>query len=249
MSLINDALKKAQKQRSGEAPPFGAPGVGGQSARRMSQRHTPAGYGVPYVQIGFGIGIVLLLISGSIFLGRYLLSEPSTPAPVPARPPVVAHTAPAPKPETADPAKPVPLPPNTFVIPIVVPTNPAPAKPAPAPVTTAPTTVVAAPVTPAPPPVVVAKAVPPPAPAPAPVVEPEQPKPNIRLETKAINFIESLRVAGIRASATDSKVLMNDRVYRIGNIIEHDMGLRLTGITANSLTFEDERGASYTRNF
>ncbi len=56
-------------------------------------------------------------------------------------------------------------------------------------------------------------------------------------------------MAGIRASATDSKVLMNDRVYRLGTIVEHEMGLKLTGITANSLTFEDERGGTYTRTF
>jgi len=245
MSLINDALKKAQKQRTGEAPPFAPPGVGGQAARRISQRHTPPGYGVPYAQIGFGVGIVLVLISGSIFLGRFLMSESRTPDPVPTRPAGVTRTAPTPNPEAVEPAKPAPLAANTFVIPIVVPTNPAPAKPTPAPVATAATT---APVTAAPtPPVVVAKTTPPP--TPPPVVDSEPAKPNIRLETRAINFIESLRVAGIRASATDSKVLMNDRVYRIGNIVEHDMGLKLTGITANSLTFEDERGASYTRNF
>ena len=42
---------------------------------------------------------------------------------------------------------------------------------------------------------------------------------------------------------------MNDRVYRIGDIIEHQLGLKLVGITATSLTFEDESGARYTRNF
>ena len=72
------------------------------------------------------------------------------------------------------------------------------------------------------------------------------------LEPRAINHIESLRVAGIRASATDpkdSKVLMNDRVYRIGNIVEAEMGLRLVEITSGSLTFEDARGGRYTRTF
>ena len=42
---------------------------------------------------------------------------------------------------------------------------------------------------------------------------------------------------------------MNDRVYRVGDIVEHELGLKLTGITASSLTFEDERGGRYTRNF
>jgi hypothetical protein len=64
---------------------------------------------------------------------------------------------------------------------------------------------------------------------------------------KAVAFIDALRIAGVRASSTDSKVLMNDRVYRVGDIVEHVLGLKITGITADSLTFEDESGASYTR--
>ena len=71
----------------------------------------------------------------------------------------------------------------------------------------------------------------------------------VKLEPKAITYIENLHIAGIRASATDSKVLMNDRVYRVGDIIEHEMNLKLIGITANSLTFEDEHGGRYTRQF
>jgi len=93
-------------------------------------------------------------------------------------------------------------------------------------------------------PVVIAPVVPPP--------EPEIPKPAgpaPKLESKAIAYIEALRVAGIRASTTDSKVLMNDRVYRTGDIIEHQLGLKLAVIAAGSLTFEDEKGARYTRNF
>ena len=64
---------------------------------------------------------------------------------------------------------------------------------------------------------------------------------------KAVAFIDALRIAGVRASSTDSKVLMNDRVYRIGDTVEHVLGLKLTAITAESLTFEDENGARYTR--
>ena len=71
----------------------------------------------------------------------------------------------------------------------------------------------------------------------------------MKLEPRAIQYIEALKVAGIRASATDAKVLMNDRVYRIGSLVEAEMGLKLVDITANSLTFEDERGGRYTRTF
>ncbi|MCX6948812.1 MAG: hypothetical protein NTX39_03985, partial [Opitutae bacterium] len=78
---------------------------------------------------------------------------------------------------------------------------------------------------------------------------PPPPPPPPKFSPKAISFVDNLRIAGIRASATDSKVLMNDRVYRNGDIVEYELGLKLTEITANSLTFENESGARYTRNF
>lgn len=51
------------------------------------------------------------------------------------------------------------------------------------------------------------------------------------------------------ARPTDSKVLMNDRVYRLGSLVEAEMNLTLVGITSNSLTFEDGNGGRYTRTF
>jgi hypothetical protein len=76
---------------------------------------------------------------------------------------------------------------------------------------------------------------------------PAAPRP--KLDARAIEYIETLKVAGIRASATDPKVLMNDRVYRPGSTVSADLGLKLAEITANSLTFEDEKGGRYTRTF
>jgi hypothetical protein len=71
---------------------------------------------------------------------------------------------------------------------------------------------------------------------------------SVTMSGKAIDYIENLHVAGVRASATDSKVLMNDRVYRLGDMVERELHLRLVGITSGSLTFENEAGARYTRN-
>ena len=71
-----------------------------------------------------------------------------------------------------------------------------------------------------------------------------------QLEPRAIQYIEALKVGAIMArTASDAKVLMNDRVYRVGSLVEPEMGLRLTGITPSSLTFGDASGGSYTRNF
>jgi hypothetical protein len=231
MSLINEALKKAQKQRTGESPSLsGLPGVGGEPAARIARRAKPVGFNSLLTRIGIGAGAVALLVIAGIFLARMLTSPPAAPAP--AKPAVVAAAETVSKPADAAPAKPAEpgvANANKFLLPVAVTPTPAPVTPAPAAVENKPA---------------VTAAVVPAAPA-----APAKPAPAAKLEPKAITYIENIRVAGIRASGADSKVLMNDRVYRVGDTVEHELGLKLTGITSNSLSFEDERGAKYTRNF
>ncbi len=222
MSLINEALKKAQKQRTGETEPL--PAVGGESAARIARRGKPAGFTALLVRTGAGVGAVILIVVAIVlFLRRSPVeTAPAKPAPV-AQVPVAkpVETAPAvvaPPPVVVTPAAPAPTPVVTTAPAKIEPPKPAVEIPAPKPVVVAP---------------------------PA-----ETPRPaSNKLEPRAITYIESIRVAGIRASATDSKVLMNDRVYRLGDIVEPELGLTLVGITGNSLTFQDEKGAKYTRNF
>lgn len=249
MSLINEALKKAQKQRTGDTPSLTAmPAIGGESASRIARRGKPEGFNALIVRIGLGVGVLAALAVGAFVVLR---RPAATPAPTPTTATAVtppastpAATAPvaAPKPvETPVVSAPVPAPaPATAVTPINPPVQAAPTVPA-----LATTTIVLAP-----------------AEKPKPVepatiqLAPEPARPAAstpgaarKLEPRAINFVNSIRVAGIRASANDSKVLMNDRVYRVGDTVEAEMGLKLAGITANSLTFEDENGGRFTRNF
>lgn len=203
MSLINDALKKAQKQRTGEnAPDVSVTSPEGEVIGRIVKRDKPPAFSTLLIRIGLSASALLILLIGA-YLGLQRLRQPTfqpaEPKPIPApaispSPPPVVETTQAPE---------------TFSIPIP----------------------------PSAPPVVTSPPPPPP------------PPPRAKFSPKAINFIDNLRIAGIRASATDSKVLMNDRVYRNGDIVEYELGLKLIEITANSLTFENESGARYTRNF
>jgi hypothetical protein len=227
MSLINEALKKAQKQRTGETPPLTAmPSVGGESAARIARRGQPAGFNTLILRIGLGVaGLAIVVVAAVLLIDR------KAAAPVP--PPAVTTNVPAPstqpKPGVSAPA----ATPSPATASVAATTSAAPA-------TTPSTTVVFAPVE-------APKPVEPAAIQPAP--EPAKPAVARKLEPRAIKYIESIRVAGIRAASGDRKVLMNDRVYRIGDTVEAEMGLKLAGITVNSLTFEDENGGRYTRNF
>jgi len=69
-----------------------------------------------------------------------------------------------------------------------------------------------------------------------------RPSPVAKADARIQTYIDALRVTGIRASGTDSKVLMNDRVFRVNDIVERSLGLRLTGVAADRLSFTDENG-------
>jgi hypothetical protein len=75
------------------------------------------------------------------------------------------------------------------------------------------------------------------------LLDPSKPDPKI------LAYIDALQIAGIRVSDTGSKVLMNDRVFRENEIVDHLLGLRLKKVESDTLTFVDERGVIYTKNF
>lgn len=231
MSLINDALKKAQKQRTGEAPDLNKlPSIGGEAPARIARRDKPPAFNSLVLWVSAGAGVVLVLAVGGFFLIRWMMRPPEaqSSAIAPAKTAVVAQVTPGAK------EAPVPAAIQTAT-----------------PSTTAPTPAVVT-VKPAIPEVAVeTKSVEVESPVSTPL-RAEETKPVAaavapKMGPKAVAFIDALRVAGVRASGTDSKVLMNDRVYRIGDTVEHVLGLKLAGITAEALTFEDENGARYTR--
>lgn len=257
MSLINEALKKAQKQRTGESPSLSAaPSIGGERPDQIARRGKSTGIGEFLLPLGLGFVGLAVLVVGAVFLFRSKgddapakpvaianpppAAKPAAPtaAPVESAPPPIVATTPAPEVSAPQPAPVAPAV-SSFTVPNVAATTPT--KPSSTATETIPPAAPVITLT-APPPATPA----PPAPTPAASVGP------LKLEPRAINFIEGLRVTGIRVSGTDpkdSKVLMNDRVYRLGSLVDAEMGLRLVGIAAVSLTFEDERGARYTRLF
>ena len=42
---------------------------------------------------------------------------------------------------------------------------------------------------------------------------------------------------------------MNERVYRVNDIVERTLGVRLIKVAADSLTFSDPNGITYVKNF
>jgi len=241
MSLINDALKKAQRQRTPDAtvrpmqpqqqqPPEQHARPEPEIYVRQHRGGGPDPMLLKYLAIGGGVVAVLI---GAIFVWKALS---------PAEKPAATTSA------TTSPA-------ITTSQPGI--TNPASTNPA---TQTAPNAG-SAPAT-ATPPVFTIKGDPPATaatprqsaatPPVAPRIEsPPVATPAVKPDPRALTAIDAFKVLGVRtgAAAKDNKVLMNDRVYRLGDYVVPELGLKLTGVTPSTLTFEDSNGAIYTKSF
>lgn len=280
MSLINEALKKAQRSRSGEGPGHFLPAAGG-AGPRVAKRDQPRTAQQLVLIAAGAIALVVLSVVITVFwVNQTPEPKPTAAAPKPAAPAPVSPAV-KPPPVVAPPLNPPVLttrpaaevPPPVAQTPIVekaTPTSPptvaadtppvapilAPRQPA----TTAPVVVtapIATPVPVSPPPVATPPVTPPPA-ASAPIVSAPAPTPSIpapatsappRHDERISAFVDAIRVAGIRSSGTESRVLMNDRVYRVNEIVDRNFGLRLTKVETNTLTFTDANGVVYVKNF
>ncbi len=234
MSIINDALKKAQKRHAqGQAPlPPPVPGGGapGGPVRRPGQPMPSQLF------VLFALGAIVL-VALSVLATVYLLRRPAAAGPV-----VAQAAAPAPVEKPAPPA-------------VVKPARP-PAPPVIAPAASAPTPLPPAPAAPSAPPPAIASAAPPAAVAPPATIAPPAvafsvppPLDPTKPDPKILAFVDALQVAGVRITSSGGKVLMNDRVYRENDTVDRLLGLRLKKIEEDTLIFVDERGVTYTKNF
>jgi hypothetical protein len=248
MSLINEALKKAQRVRTEDAtdavPPMpgdnGATG-GVRIAKRKQARSTQT-----TILLGAG-AIVLVVLSVVITVFFINRPKPETSAPAVAKAaPVVPQAEGTPPPTVTAPVitPPVVTPPPLAAAP--VPATPA-APTLAAPAATVPPTETAA----APAPLAAAKL--PPTETLAPTTEPARPAETSPASGKAdervMAFVDSIRVTGIRSSGDGSRVLMNERVYRVNEIVERTLGVRLVKVSSDSLTFADANGVTYVKFF
>lgn len=231
MSLINDALKKTQRMRAG--PEENTPTMGGYAGPRGRSNSGPS---LSLLVIG-GLILVLGAIGGTVLLLKSKSSSPVVAAavsvPVVAAPVTALTSAPAPAPVVAAtvavPTVDLSAPPPVIVAPVLTVAKLDPT-PAPAAASPAPATDTAA--TPASSPSAATAA-----------------NPAAKAKVDVSTFIDAIHVTGVRFSEGSSKVLMNDHVYKLNDIVERVLNIRLIEINNDSLTFVDENGAVYKKNF
>ena len=240
MSLISEALKKAQKMRA-DPMAVASNSEGGNVARRG--RPTPAKT-VALAVAGVAALVVLVVVTTIVVMrlnapppltgAKSAPAQPAANMAAPTTSPVSAAIPPVTAPASPDPVVVVPAPVASASTPGAVRTAPAanagakaPSAPSAKNAPAAQRNVTAPPVAPSVP-VIASK----------PTAEP-------RVQA----FVDAVRVTGIRSSGADSKVLMNDRVFRLNDIVDRSLGIRLTEVRTDSLTFVDENGFAYLKNF
>lgn len=232
MSLINDALKKAQRQRTTDAAGV-APPMPGETGARVTRRGKPLASQSVLLIVAASVVLIVVSVAATV----YLLREPSAPATTPiiaqSSPPVGQLPAPADSPPVS-PVVFVPLTPPTETPVVQIPEPVSHPAPPPATIPTMPTVVATSP-----PAAVIAAQT---EPASRPVV-PATDEPDERI----LDYIDRLHVLGVRSSGSDSRVLMNDRVYRVNDVVDRGLGLRLIEVQSGRLEFEDASGVRYTK--
>jgi hypothetical protein len=248
MSLINEALKKAQRQRT-ESHAGAEPTAPGGDGARIAKRAQPRSART-LLLISAG---ALALVVTSVIVTILFVNGSDGAAPPPAVGPASPSTSPAPAVPIDPAAAPAP--------PLIVAAEPVP----PAPITAAPAAagdgpIPAAPAVPLAAAAEITAAVPPdpvpnaaiaaqPAEDPSPAKASPATPPTQQRDERVYAFIETIRVTGIRSSGDDSRVLMNNRVYRVNDIVERNLGIRLIQVEVDSLTFADAHGQTYTKHF
>ena len=224
MSLINDALKKAARQRAEEQADVVAPMPGG------GNRHAQGSVGPMRTQTMVLIGaaalglIVVSAVVTGVFVAGKSEQKTGTMAPVP---------TPTPSPQKVVVQSPVIALPQVLQTSAPSPTPVAATKPASAPVLH---------------PLPAARQVPSPvisAPAAAASVASAPESHNDLIQ----GIIDRYRISGVRAAGPDSKALVDGHVYKVNDLIDKSLGLKLVKVESDHLTFVDAQGETYVRSF
>jgi hypothetical protein len=230
MSLINDALKKAQRQRTNN--PFGIdapmPGGGGRRAKRGSPM--PA-QNILLIVAGCAVLVVLSAV-GAIFFVNGKSDSPKPAAITASVAPIVPVAAETNLPALEIPALSLPAKSDPPVAAISTPAGPA----------LPPAETKVEPIPPSP--VAAAKA----ASEPSITAASAAPRPGVPDE-RVHAYLDALRVTGVRTSGASSRVLLNEKVYRLNETVDRNLALKLTGVETDFLTFTGANGMEYRKNF
>ncbi len=246
MSLINQALKKEQQRRDLNLRGSAAhPASQAMNSPIESPRHGRTSHGNSLsILLGFtGLGAVLLVTGGAfVYFGKSYLSDlnPQTTLAQAETGESANAAAPAPKSGLGKVAATIAESDERTKITDITLDEPTPVSTEAAPTTPDSTDSLVSETQPAP-----AVKDSPVSNPPTPLVPLVQLAPVFDLEVQA--YVDELQVIGYRSAGPNSRLLMNGRVYKLDDIVDHKSGLRFKGTIDGNLIFEDSNGAKYEK--
>jgi hypothetical protein len=243
MSLINDALKKAARQRAEEQADVVAPMPGG--GRRVSRQGAPMR---TQTMVLIGAAALALIIVSAVVTGIFLTGKPEAKPVSPATAAAPPTQAPAPKIVVQAPAVAVSLPRQGTPAPVAAVLTPAVSPPAPvAQAVPSPTPPPQA-VLPTPAPVVLATA--PAAQSQAPAAASATAGPAPQSHTDVVQgVVDAYHISGVRLAGAGSKALIDGHVYKLNDVVDKALGLKLVKVDEDHLTFTDRDGNTFAKTF
>ncbi len=252
MSLINEALKKAQQQRLGSGFHM--------SVGRLASASESGSNQSIMLKLVIGLIFMAVILGASLSVLFYGIWQEKTPEnpPVAAATPITEPVAvatmppttqtPAPPVATLQPAQAAGADPNPIAESSIEPKPPSPP--------------IAQSVTKSPPSEVNTSTSPPDVPAkstgmelsattPAatlPSVQPD-PKPVPKPDKQVMAYIRMLNVNAVRMAGKDSKVFMNNEIFRLNSTINSELQIKILKINPKQIVFIDNAGIKYIKRF
>jgi hypothetical protein len=216
MSLINDALKKAARQRAEEQADVAPPMPGG-GRWRASGKQEPMRM---QTLVLIAAAAVALIVVSAVITGMFVAGKPNP------KPAVAANATP--ETPAAQPRAKVVV--QAPVIEVSIPRPNAPAA---------------------------ATALPRPTPTPQPITQPAGPvaasQPAVPAPQSHNELIQGIvdrfHISGVRTAGAESKALVDGHVYKVNDLIDRSLGLRLVKVESDHITFMDAEGGTYTKSF
>lgn len=219
MSLINEALKKAARLRAEEQADMVPPMPGGGHGRISRQREPIRTQTVVLIA---GAAVALIVVS-AVITGILMTGKPEPKAAAAPKPTPVSIPTPAPQKVVVQ-------------VPVIALPPSLPSKPSPTPAPTAP---------------------PKPAETPRPIASTEPPQAASQHPAAALQsrndliqgIVDRFHISGVRSAGADSKALVDGHVYRVNDIMDRSVGLKLAKVESDHLTFVDADGNTYVKSF
>jgi hypothetical protein len=66
-------------------------------------------------------------------------------------------------------------------------------------------------------------------------------------DAKISASLDKIRITGVRDTSIEARVLVNEKVHRINDLIDRELGPRLTEVSSSLVVFVDASGHKYQK--